>query len=91
MLRLEPKTQHTLDLDQESAFFAFIKQSFSQRRKTLWNCLKGLVDKGSLEALLDRLGHSPDCRAEALSLEDLILLFRNLPTESRTLNWGVMR
>jgi 16S rRNA (adenine1518-N6/adenine1519-N6)-dimethyltransferase len=80
VLRLEPKTQHTLDLDQELAFFAFIRQSFSQRRKTLWNCLKGSVDKGSLEALLGRLGHPPDCRAEALSLEDFIALFRHLPT-----------
>lgn len=82
VLRLEPKTQHMLDLDQELAFFAFIKQSFSQRRKTLWNCLKGSVDKRSLEALLDRLGHPPDCRAEALSLEDFITLFRHLPTEA---------
>lgn len=80
VLRLEPKTQHTLDLDQESAFFAFIKQSFSQRRKTLCNCLKKSVDKGSLEGLLDRLGHPPDCRAEVLSLEDFIVLFRHLPT-----------
>jgi 16S rRNA (adenine1518-N6/adenine1519-N6)-dimethyltransferase len=82
VLRLEPKAQQMRDLDLESAFFAFIKQSFSQRRKTLWNCLKGSVDKGSLEALLDRLGHSPDCRAEVLSLEDLIFLFSNLPTEN---------
>jgi 16S rRNA (adenine1518-N6/adenine1519-N6)-dimethyltransferase len=82
VLRLEPKAQQMLDLDLESAFFAFIRRSFSQRRKTLWNCLKGSVDKGSLEALLDRLGHAPDCRAEVLSLEDLIFLFRNLPTEN---------
>ena len=83
VLRLKPKTQRTLDPKEESALFGFIKQSFSQRRKILWNCLEGLVDKGRLEARLSRLGHSPKIRAESLSLEDFIILFKDF----RATNW----
>ena len=77
VLRLKPKTQRTLDPKEELALFGFIKQSFSQRRKTLWNCLKGSVDKGRLEARLGRLGHAPNIRAESLSLEDFISLCKD--------------
>lgn len=89
LLRLKPKTQRILDPKEELALFAFIKQSFSQRRKTLWNCLKGSVDKSRLEAILGRLGHPPNTRAETLSLEDFLSLFRDLrsnePPDSRQL------
>jgi 16S rRNA (adenine1518-N6/adenine1519-N6)-dimethyltransferase len=89
LLRLKPKTQRTLDPKEELALFGFIKQSFSQRRKTLWNCLKGSVDRGRLEAILGRLGHLPNSRAETLSLEDFLSLFSHLrssePPDSRQL------
>jgi 16S rRNA (adenine1518-N6/adenine1519-N6)-dimethyltransferase len=89
VLRLKPNTQWTLHLTEELALFGFIKQSFSQRRKTLWNCLKGSVDKGRLEAVLSRLGHAPNSRAEILSLEDFLRLFSYLrssePPDSRQL------
>jgi 16S rRNA (adenine1518-N6/adenine1519-N6)-dimethyltransferase len=78
VLRLKPKTRRILDPKEELALFAFIKQSFSQRRKTLWNCLKGSVDKSRLEAILGLLGHDPNSRAETLSLEDFLGLFRDL-------------
>jgi len=89
VLRLKPKTKRSLDASEELALFTFIKQGFSQRRKTLWNCLKGSVDRGRLEAMLGRLGHPPNGRAEILSLEDFISLFRDLwsskPPDSRQL------
>ena len=78
LIRLKPKTKRRLDAKEESALFALIKQSFSQRRKTLWNCLKGSVDKRGLEVILGRLGHPPNIRAETLSLEDFISLFSYL-------------
>ncbi|MCI0418300.1 MAG: 16S rRNA (adenine(1518)-N(6)/adenine(1519)-N(6))-dimethyltransferase RsmA [Acidobacteria bacterium] len=80
VLRLEPKTLRLLDLDQESVFFSFIKQAFAQRRKTLWNCLRAAVDKERLEAILNQLGRPPNCRAEVLSLEDFVALFKQLRT-----------
>jgi 16S rRNA (adenine1518-N6/adenine1519-N6)-dimethyltransferase len=78
LLRLRPKVNTTLDLEDESAFFALIKQSFSHRRKTLWNCLKGSAEKSRLEEILHRLGHAADTRAEVLSLEDFISLYKEL-------------
>jgi len=87
LIRLKPKTKRRLDAKEESALFALIKQSFSQRRKTLWNCLKGSVNKRGLEVILGRLGHSPNIRAETLSLEDFICLLNYLlysePRDSR--------
>jgi 16S rRNA (adenine1518-N6/adenine1519-N6)-dimethyltransferase len=80
LLRLKPKIQQTLDLKEEMALFGFIKQSFSQRRKTLWNCLKGSVDKRRLEAMLRHLGHGPNSRAETLSIEDFVSLYKELRT-----------
>jgi 16S rRNA (adenine1518-N6/adenine1519-N6)-dimethyltransferase len=86
LLRLKPKIQQTLDPKEELALFAFIKQSFSQRRKTLWNCLKGSVDKGRLEAMLRHLGHGPNSRAETLSIEDFVSLYKDLQrSDSRQL------
>src|SRR5262245_22401436 len=74
VLRLRPKRHPKLDLEQETALFSLIKQSFSHRRKTLWNCLKGSVNKVELDAALERIGHTPATRAEALSLEDFVAL-----------------
>jgi len=78
VVQLKPKTERPLKLEQESALFALVKQSFSQRRKTLWNCLKGSADKPGFEAVLAHLGHPSNCRAEVLSLEDFITLFKGL-------------
>jgi 16S rRNA (adenine1518-N6/adenine1519-N6)-dimethyltransferase len=78
LLLLKPKSHKILGLEEESAFFALIKQSFSQRRKTLWNCLKGSTERGSVEEILRRRGHAADSRAEVLSLEDFISLYQHL-------------
>src|SRR5262245_5363225 len=78
VVRLKPKFNRELDLEEESAFFSFLKQSFSQRRKTLWNCHKGSVDRQGLEAVLIGLGHSPNSRGEVLSLGEFLLLFKQL-------------
>ena len=78
LLLLKPKSHKILGLKEELAFFALIKQSFSQRRKTLRNCLKGSAERGSVEEILRRLGHAADSRAEVLSLEDFISLYQHL-------------
>lgn len=78
VLLLRPKGTLALDSSEEAAFFQFVKRSFSQRRKTLWNCLKGDVVRADLEALLNRLGHPAESRAEALALDDFICLYKAL-------------
>jgi 16S rRNA (adenine1518-N6/adenine1519-N6)-dimethyltransferase len=78
LVRLRPKPKKSLELGREEAFFDFVKRCFSKRRKTLRNCLKGAVEPESLESALLQLGHSTNARAEALSLNDLLRLFREL-------------
>lgn len=79
LLQLRPKAHKIFGLEDESAFFALIKRSFSHRRKTLWNCLKGSsTEKSSLDEILRKLGHAAESRAEVLSLEDFTNLYQHL-------------
>lgn len=77
-------TLHMLDeprvkpLD-EKLFFRTVKAAFSQRRKTLLNCLSSSFPhpKETLERLLLDLGIDPKRRGETLSIED----FKNVADE----------
>ncbi len=62
----------------EAGFVTFLKQSFGQKRKTLWNNLKLSYDGKLLRAALNEAGIKPTLRAEALSLEDSARLYRAL-------------
>ena len=62
----------------EADFIAFLRLSFGQKRKTLWNNLKTRYDKDALQAALEKIGVNPTIRAEALPLEKTAALFRAL-------------
>jgi len=62
----------------EQPFIAFLKQSFGQKRKTLWNNLKSDFNPKHLRAALTAAGIKPEVRAEALSLEKMATLYRTL-------------
>jgi len=62
----------------EAEFIAFLKLSFGQKRKTLWNNLKTRYDEAALRAALAKSGVKPAVRAEALPLEKSAALFRAL-------------
>lgn len=62
----------------EAEFIAFLKVSFGQKRKTLWNNLKAQYDEGVLRAGLAKTGIKPTVRAEALPLAKSAALFRAL-------------
>jgi 16S rRNA (adenine1518-N6/adenine1519-N6)-dimethyltransferase len=62
----------------EGGFIEFLKQSFGQKRKTLWNNLKSLYQPAALRAALEKSGVKPTLRAEALPLEKSAALFRAL-------------
>jgi 16S rRNA (adenine1518-N6/adenine1519-N6)-dimethyltransferase len=64
----------------EQDFVNFLKQSFGQKRKTLWNNLKSQYQAKQLREALDKAGVKPTVRAEALSLEKSAALFRALST-----------
>jgi 16S rRNA (adenine1518-N6/adenine1519-N6)-dimethyltransferase len=62
----------------EQPFIAFLRQSFGQKRKTLWNNLKPDYDGKLLRAAMEATGIKPNARAEALSLEKMAALYRTL-------------
>jgi 16S rRNA (adenine1518-N6/adenine1519-N6)-dimethyltransferase len=62
----------------EAEFISFLKLSFGQKRKTLWNNLKTQYDQAVLRAALAKSGVKPTVRAEALSLTKSAALFRAL-------------
>src|SRR6267154_2913427 len=62
----------------EAEFISFLKLSFGQKRKTLWNNLKTQYDQAALRAALAKSGVKPTVRAEALSLTKSAALFRAL-------------
>ncbi len=62
----------------EAEFIAFLKLSFGQKRKTIWNNLKARYDGDALKAALAKSGIKPNIRAEALPLERTAALFRAL-------------
>jgi 16S rRNA (adenine1518-N6/adenine1519-N6)-dimethyltransferase len=62
----------------EADFIRFLKLSFGQKRKTLWNNLKSRYASEDLTRAMLRAKVKPTVRAEALSLEDTARLFRAL-------------
>ena len=67
----------------EGAFVGFLKTSFGQKRKTLWNNLKLEYAPEALRTALSKTGIKPNVRAEALSLEKSAALFRALSDGAR--------
>lgn len=63
-----------IDVEDEQFMFSFIKAAFSQRRKTLVNCIasNSIVElsKEGICNVLDLLGYDERVRGESLSLED---------------------
>jgi len=67
----------------EADFIAFLKFSFGQKRKTLWNNLKEKYPPELLRAALEKTGVKGNVRAEALSLEKTAALYRALVDGAR--------
>jgi 16S rRNA (adenine1518-N6/adenine1519-N6)-dimethyltransferase len=80
-LTMEPR-QHELGLDGDGqpidGFIDFLKLSFGQKRKTLWNNLKSKYRETDLREALAEAKIKPAARAETLNLEQNAALFRAL-------------
>jgi 16S rRNA (adenine1518-N6/adenine1519-N6)-dimethyltransferase len=82
VVRLTPSSRlESLGVDGD-AFIQFLKLSFGQKRKTLWNNLKSRYGSGDLTRALQQAKIKPTIRAEALSLEQNAALFRALASSS---------
>jgi 16S rRNA (adenine1518-N6/adenine1519-N6)-dimethyltransferase len=74
----------TIDPQQEKlgvagdGFVDFLRLSFGQKRKTLWNNLKEKYSGGALKAALAEAHVKATARAETLSLEESAAVYRAL-------------
>jgi len=74
----------TIDPQQEKlgvagdGFIDFLRLSFGQKRKTLWNNLKEKYEEAGLKRALAEAKVRPTARAETLSLEESAAVFRAL-------------
>jgi len=59
-------------------FIDFLRLSFSQKRKTLWNNLREKYAEGTLKKALAAADAKPNARAETLSIEQSAAIFRAL-------------
>jgi 16S rRNA (adenine1518-N6/adenine1519-N6)-dimethyltransferase len=79
-LRMQPRfKEYGVDC---GGFLRFLQVGFRQKRKTLLNNLKamGAADAEKLSCTLEALGFAPGVRAEAVRLEDMARLYRQLRT-----------
>jgi 16S rRNA (adenine1518-N6/adenine1519-N6)-dimethyltransferase len=65
-------------VDGKNGFIDFLRLSFGQKRKTLWNNLKSNYPEPELRAALSEAKVKPVARAETLSLEQSAALYRAL-------------
>lgn len=68
IVRLTPREQAYRPECSRAALAKLVQQAFAQRRKTLRNNLKDIVDDKAIESL----GIDPSCRAETLTLDQLV-------------------
>jgi len=87
VLSFRPLPAPRVDVGDEGLFRQVVKASFSQRRKTLWNCLRSanmLDSSENLAATLDSCGIDQGRRGETLSLEEFALLTKALLQARKT-------
>lgn len=63
-------------------FIAFLQQSFAQKRKTLWNNLRGAYEEAALRRALQAAEVTTSARAETLSLAQSAAVYKSLAAPS---------
>ncbi len=77
-VRITPYTTPPVQIDDLQLFRRVVTQAFGQRRKTLRNSLRKLIDAETME----QIGIDPGLRAERLSVEEFALLAKTCKTAS---------
>ena len=71
LVSMKVRKEPLLKLSDYSFFRKIVKAGFSQRRKTLKNCLAGAgFDKGKCEAAISKMGLDENIRGEKLSIKE---------------------
>lgn len=79
IVRLTPYTEKPVTVKDEACLSRLVARAFAQRRKTLRNNLKSLLDAATIESL----GIDPGRRPETLSLQEFALLADALSESNR--------
>jgi 16S rRNA (adenine1518-N6/adenine1519-N6)-dimethyltransferase len=74
VVRVRPYAQSPYRIGSEADFARLVAAAFSQRRKTLANCLKGVLSAAEIQAQ----DIDPKARAETLSIADFVRLANRL-------------
>lgn len=69
-VRLEPYRELPVAIDDEAVLETLVRQAFAQRRKTLRNALRGILEEEAIRSL----GIDPSLRAEMLGLSEFAAL-----------------
>ena len=77
IVRISP-LQNPLKVENLKHFDQVVTAAFSQRRKTLCNCLKAFADKERIQQFLSGIGFNENARAETLSPAHFALLSNSL-------------
>jgi len=75
IVRLAPHAKPPVEVNDVASLEKVVAQAFSQRRKTLRNTLKGVLEAAEIEAA----GIDPQRRAETLSLQEFAALANRCP------------
>ncbi|GAM07757.1 ribosomal RNA small subunit methyltransferase A [Geobacter sp. OR-1] len=81
VLSFEPLPEPRFPVSDEQLFRQLVKSAFAQRRKTLWNCLKGggfAPSDDRLRDILTGCGIEPSRRGETLTLKEFALLAESI-------------
>ncbi len=79
VVRLDPLPPGTYEIADDAALSALVAKAFMQRRKTLRNALRGVVEAADFDAV----GIDPGLRAEQVPIADYVRLGNHLETKSR--------
>lgn len=76
VIKIRIRKSPEFEVRNEQKFFSLVKAAFSQRRKTLVNCLSNTLgkSKNDITNALDQLGLEQTIRAEKLTMEDFVNL-----------------
>jgi 16S rRNA (adenine1518-N6/adenine1519-N6)-dimethyltransferase len=78
VVRMVPRDPSTIGIAEPRRFADVVRAAFGQRRKTLRNALKGVVDADAIAAA----GVDPGARAEQLAVLDFIRLSETAPAQA---------
>jgi 16S rRNA (adenine1518-N6/adenine1519-N6)-dimethyltransferase len=85
VIRLVVRDHPAVDVDDPDKFFALVRDSFAQRRKTIANNMKASAslagDRARVELALERAQIDSRRRAETLSIEEFGSLYRALSSD----------